>query len=217
MHRTLELVATVYTLGQLKALDILDAPQAALAGRSNVGKSSLINRLGNRKALAKISSTPGKTRSINFFRVKEIGYYLVDLPGYGYARTSKAERAKWAELIEAYIDMAKGLAAVAVLIDCRHDPQNLDLDMVSFLTSSNIPMLPVLTKADKCKQNMQAKRRKQWKEILRTASPILFSSTTGLGRETLWRALDEASGLAPEGPADPEQPGAAHDEDDDVG
>ncbi|EPR42275.1 GTP-binding protein engB [Desulfovibrio sp. X2] len=192
MPPSLTLVSTVYTPAQLRDAP-LDAPQVALAGRSNVGKSSLINRLAGAKKLAKISATPGKTRSINFYRVEPDGYYLVDLPGYGYARTSKVERAKWAELIEKYLADAPGLKAVAVLLDSRLDPQALDMEMVSWLRQSGVPALAVLTKADKCSQRDLARRQSQWRDLMRsTVSPLLFSAVSGKGTESLWKRLREA-------------------------
>lgn len=192
MQPSLELIATIYTPEQL-ATAPLDVPQIALAGRSNVGKSSLVNRLAGSKKLAKTSSTPGKTRSINFYRVHPAGYHLVDLPGYGYARISKAERAKWGELIEAYLRKASGLRAVAVLLDSRLDPQRLDIDMVSWLRQSGTPALAVLTKADKCTQRDLSRRQAQWRDLMRMPTPpLLFSSATGKGLAGLWRALDTA-------------------------
>lgn len=184
----LTLEQTIYTLGQLQHLP---TPQVALAGRSNVGKSSLINCLANRKRnLAKISSTPGKTRSLNYYKVQKHELYLVDLPGYGYARCSKTEREKWAQLIDKYLtEHTEYIKAVGVLLDCRHDPQQLDLDLISYLHSLRIPIIPVLTKADKCKQGERTKRKKQWKNILADVTPILFSSKTGLGRDELWRRI----------------------------
>lgn len=204
MPQSLELIATVYLPEQLGAAP-LDVPQVALAGRSNVGKSSLVNRLAGTKKLAKISATPGKTRSINFYRVNPDGWFLVDLPGYGYARTSKSEREKWAQLIEAYLTRAKGLRAVAVLLDSRLDPQVLDMDMVSWLKQTGTPALAVLTKADKCKQREIARRQSQWREIMRSPVPPLpFSAVTGKGTENLWALLDGAArpGASAETPAD---------------
>ena len=191
MNPTLSLEKTVYALDQLEEIK---APQTALAGRSNVGKSSLINCLAGRKKLARISSTPGKTRSLNFYRVHPDDFYLVDLPGYGYARYSKAERIKWGKLIETYIHPNPWLRAVAVLLDCRLDPQKNDLELVSYLNSLNIEIIAVLTKADKCKQNEQAARRKQWQNILaKGGPPLAFSSKTGKGRDALWEILRKAA------------------------
>ena len=194
MQRVVELVNTAYIAEQVNAPD---APQVALAGRSNVGKSSLINALAGTKKLAKVSGTPGKTRSINFYRILPGGYYLVDLPGYGYARCSKQERQHWATLIDAYIGRASSLRAVAMLIDCRLPPQKLDLELASYLRQIGMPILAVLTKVDQCKQAERAMRQNEWSQILQgTRRPVLFSARTGHGRETLWRVLDAAAGLA---------------------
>jgi len=189
MWHGLELETTAYTVDQIPEGD---APQVALAGRSNVGKSSLINCLGGRKKLAKISSTPGKTRSINFFRVRPGGYHLVDLPGYGYAKCSKKERDAWAKVIEHYFTTSPFLKKVAVLLDCRLDPQQNDLDMTAYIQNLGIPLLAVLTKADKVKQRERSKRQSQWREMLKQdKNPLLFSSKTGMGRDALWSILDE--------------------------
>ncbi len=193
----LELLSTAYLADQLP---VLDTPQIALAGRSNVGKSTLVNCLAGRKGLAKISATPGKTRSLNFYQARAAGYCLVDLPGYGYARCSHEERAKWAKLIEAYLRRTTSLRAVVALVDCRLPPQRLDEELVDWLRSRRIPVLVVLTKADKCKQRDREARKKEWRELAQPAfPPIVFSGKTGLGRESLCRVLAEAA-LSPSGP-----------------
>ncbi len=195
MNRTFVLVKTAYELSQLAPSD---APQVALAGRSNVGKSSLINCLaGRNKGLAKVSSTPGKTQSVNFFRVEPAGYTLVDLPGYGYARRSQNERAKWGRLIEHFLTDNPGLRAVAVLLDVRVTPQQSDLELVGWLRHQGIFILPVLTKCDKVNQREQAARQREWRDLLAgAATPIRFSSVTGMGCDALWAALDERAGVA---------------------
>ena len=159
---TLELAATLYTREQLRETlaGMGETPQIALAGRSNVGKSSLLNALARRRQLARVSSTPGKTRSINLFRVVPEGFYITDLPGYGYARRGKAERRAWGELIGDYLTGTPQLKAVVVLLDCRLPPQQADRDMVSFALSRNLPVLAVLTKADKCSQREREARRR---------------------------------------------------------
>nr|WP_321514323.1 ribosome biogenesis GTP-binding protein YihA/YsxC [uncultured Pseudodesulfovibrio sp.] len=193
MNRTIELVQTIY---EIKQLENFDEAQIALAGRSNVGKSSLVNRLAGRKQLAKISSKPGKTRSLNYYKVNPDGYFLVDLPGYGYAKCSKTERAKWAKLIEAYMTNNQQLKAVAVLLDSRLTPQKIDMELTSYLKSLGIPIIPVLTKADKPKQRELAKLQKQWKDILQQKNdPLLFSSKTGKGEDRLWDVLGEYAKL----------------------
>ncbi len=187
MRQSLNLVVTAYETQQLPAFD---EPQIALAGRSNVGKSTLINTLAGRRKLAKISSTPGKTRSVNFFQAQPSGLYLVDLPGYGYARRSKKERGHWGRLIERYLSNTPALRATALLIDSRHPPQALDRDMAGFLMNQGIPIIPVFTKADKCKQNERAVRKREWQPLLPPdTKPLFFSGKTGFGREELWERL----------------------------
>lgn len=189
MESTLELEATAYMTGQLPSYD---RPQIALAGRSNVGKSSLINALAGRKKLARVSAQPGKTRSVNFYRVLPQDFYLVDLPGYGYARASHEERRQWAETLEAYIGGDHHIRALALLLDCRLPPQRLDLDLAAFAASRTLPVVPVLTKADKCTQREREARRKEWLERLGIA-PIVTSAARRQGMDKLWRALDAAA------------------------
>jgi GTP-binding protein len=206
---SLTLSGTFYTLEQLAAFSQQTDEtcekitlQIAFAGRSNVGKSSLINALAGRKNLAKVSSTPGKTASINFYRVdsKQEGFqsfYLVDLPGYGYAQRSKTEREKWSYLIGAYLKSTEQLHALAVLLDCRLEPQQSDLELISYARTIRLPLLPLLTKADKCTRNEQAKRQSQWKKILYGQKPILTaaggSAAQRLGIDELWQAMVEIS------------------------
>lgn len=193
----LSLLATAYLPDQIPTLE---APQIALAGRSNVGKSTLVNCLAGRKALAKISATPGKTRSLNFYQAGTAGYCLVDLPGYGYARCSRTERDKWGRLIEAYLKKTTRLRAVAALIDCRLPPQRLDLELVAWLRARRLPVIIILTKADKCAQRDREARKKEWRELAQPAvPPILFSGKTGLGRETLCQVLADTA-LSPDAP-----------------
>ncbi len=181
----MNLTETVYLPSQLKTVA---APQVALAGRSNVGKSTLVNTLGQRKGLAKISATPGKTRSLNFYHVRPGDFYLVDLPGYGYARCAKSEREKWATLIDVYLKDNPWLRAVVAVVDCRLPPQALDLDLLAYASAQGVPTLVVLTKADKCTQREREMRKKIWTDIL-GAPPLLFSGKTGLGREALWTTI----------------------------
>lgn len=180
---------TAYTPSQLSGLDL---PQIALAGRSNVGKSSLINALGGRKNLAKTSSTPGKTRSVNFYLVEPVKFHLVDLPGYGYARCSMAEREKWGLLIQKFLEDNSLLKAVVLLLDSRLEPQVLDLDLAQYVRALNLELIPVLTKADKCKQKKIEHIRKTWTQILGLTDPlVVFSSKTGKGRDQLWKSMLE--------------------------
>ena len=168
--------------------------EIAFSGRSNVGKSSLINKILNRKSLAKVSSMPGKTITINFFTVEEI--YIVDLPGYGYAKVSKSEKERWAELIEGYLHDERKLALVFQLIDMRHAPTKDDIHMINFLIESEIPFVIALTKADKLTNN----QRKQRMEAFKTEIPyfnditvIEFSSQTGEGVEKIREIIEDVS------------------------
>ena len=128
-------------------------PEVAFAGRSNVGKSSMLNALFGRKSLAKVSQKPGKTSTINFFAAD--GARFVDLPGYGYARVAKSEKGRWAELIEGYFNQDRNFALVVSLVDIRHEAQQLDLNMINFLMEAGLPFAVVLTKADKLSRNQQ--------------------------------------------------------------
>ncbi len=185
MKPTLSLETTAYTLDQLQRET---TPQIALAGRSNVGKSSLINALAGRKQLAKISSTPGKTRSVNYYRVSPDNFLLVDLPGYGYAKAGKEEQEKWAKLIEVYLVSSKALRALILLLDCRLPPQQSDLALLAFAAANAIPLIPVLTKADKCSRREQQDRQRQW-TVLLPCPPLVTSSAARTGIEELWQAL----------------------------
>lgn len=194
----LVLEQTLYTLAQLKDA-APDFAHIALAGRSNVGKSSLINALARRRQLAKVSATPGKTRSVNLYKVEPQGFYLTDLPGYGYAKRSKAERELWANLIEKYLIECENLVAVAILLDCRLEPQDVDKMMVQFALAHQIPIIPILTKADKCTQKERSERMSQWTVLIPRGEPLAVSSHTGMGLERLWKkliAVAEQSGFA---------------------
>lgn len=188
MSLHLELTHTIYTLDQIQNWP---APQVTVSGRSNVGKSSLINVLAGRKSLAKTSSSPGKTRSINLYWISEFQGYLVDLPGYGYARRSKKERELWARLVDRYFqsNMAQ-VKGVMVLIDSRLHPQQLDLELVSSLRARQMPILPILTKADKTKMGWRSRIQRTWKDLAATLDqPLLFSAKTGQGAGELIQHL----------------------------
>ena len=165
-------------------------PEIAFAGRSNVGKSSLINRLINRKNLVKTSSKPGKTQSLNFFEVDN-ALYLVDLPGYGFARVSRSVQASWEKLISSYLIDREPLVCVVVIIDLRHALKAHDRELLDWLNYNQIPALPVYTKADKLSKNKQAKHGAALDAALniRPADRVMFSSKSGLGCEELRNRL----------------------------
>ena len=185
------LETTAYTIDQLLGIE---TPQLALAGRSNVGKSSLINALAGRRRLAKVSATPGKTRSVNYYRVSPWNLCLVDLPGYGYARASRSEREKWAKLLEKYLSGCSSLKALVLLIDSRLTPQALDKHLLDYAKSIGLPVLPVLTKTDKCRQRDIAQRQAEWAELA-GRKPVATSSSARRGIETLWKALLLEAGI----------------------
>ncbi|MEW9107984.1 MAG: ribosome biogenesis GTP-binding protein YihA/YsxC [Cytobacillus gottheilii] len=166
-------------------------PEFALAGRSNVGKSSFINKMLNRKALARISSKPGKTQTLNFYLINEI-LHFVDVPGYGYAKVSKKEREAWGKMIETYLTSREQLKAVVQIVDLRHPPTNDDVMMYEFLKHYNIPCVIIATKADKIPKSKWQKHLKVTKETLDLDpqdSVVLFSSETGQGKDEAWSIL----------------------------
>lgn len=185
MNINLELQKTAYNIQQIPDLLL---PQVAMAGRSNVGKSSLINALAGRKNLAKVSSNPGKTRSVNFYLVNPYNFYLVDLPGYGYARASHEERRAWAKTLETYLAESKELRSLAILLDCRLTPQKIDLELAEYAERINLPLIPILTKIDKCSQKERGMRQSEWQEIL-NIKPLLVSSSKRSGLDKVWRAI----------------------------
>lgn len=168
-----------------------DLPEIAFAGRSNVGKSSLINRLVNRKGLVKVSALPGKTQSLNFF-LADGRIHLVDLPGYGYARVSKKLKDDWQKLITDYLETRENLRCVVVIIDIRHELKATDRELVTWLRGKDIPFLPVYTKIDKLTRNELAKQAAMLDAGLFLAAEdrTLFSAKTGEGRDALVEKLD---------------------------
>jgi len=167
-------------------------PEIAFAGRSNVGKSSLINKLLNRKKLARTSSTPGRTRALNFFRVND-RYMFVDLPGYGFAKVSQKEREAWLDMVETYLVQRQELRAVVMIMDLRRSPAREELDLITFLTHEGITPVLVATKADKLGKTRRTKPLREMGEKLGIphGNIILFSSQTGEGRDRLWKKLVE--------------------------
>ena len=187
-------VREIEYLGPMASVDgwrpELTLPEVAFTGRSNVGKSSLINRLVRRKALARVSNTPGRTREIHFFRVND-DFVLADLPGYGYARISKERKKEWRPLMESYLKRSTGLRGVVQLLDVRRDPSEDDLVMFDFLAELEVPVLVAITKVDKLGRAIAKARVAELCEGLglHTDQVIPFSSVTGEGRDELAAAV----------------------------
>ena len=178
--------------GQLPPSEV---PEIAFAGRSNVGKSSLLNKLFNRKSLARVSSVPGKTITINFYDVD--GYKFVDLPGYGYAKLSKTERDRFRELMEGYFQSGRNIKLVVQLVDMRHKPSQDDYGMIDFMQQMDIPFIVVCTKADKLKVKEFKRREKEIKDELSMVDENLiipFSSQSGLGLDTVKMLIEKSLG-----------------------
>ncbi|MDP4093117.1 MAG: ribosome biogenesis GTP-binding protein YihA/YsxC [Bacillota bacterium] len=172
-------------------------PEVAFAGRSNVGKSSIINTLTNRKNIARVGATPGKTKEINFYNIEE-KLYFVDLPGYGYAKVSKEKKASWNEVIETYLYTRKQLQFIILLVDIRHAPSEDDKAMYEWMKSHNIPYVIVAAKADKITKSQINVRLKEIKAVLGVPEgiePIPFSSETRQGKDQVWGRIDQALNL----------------------
>ncbi|WP_339214463.1 ribosome biogenesis GTP-binding protein YihA/YsxC [Ornithinibacillus sp. FSL M8-0202] len=166
-------------------------PEIALAGRSNVGKSSFINKLINRKNLARTSSKPGKTQTLNFYRIND-AFYFVDVPGYGYAKVSKTEREKWGVMMEEYFQTRETLKAVLLITDIRHEPTRDDIQMYEFLKHFDLPVVVVATKLDKIPKGKRAQHIKQTINTLQMDKGDLvlpFSAETGEGKDEAWGIL----------------------------
>ena len=171
-------------------------PEIAFAGKSNVGKSSLINGLMNRKSLARTSSQPGKTQTINFYNINH-AMYLVDLPGYGYAKVSESERAKWGKMIENYLHKSKQLKAVFLLVDIRHTPGANDKTMYDWIVYQGYQPIIIATKLDKLKRSQVQKALKEVRAGLGLVpgdTVIPFSAQTKQGRDEIWAVMDELIG-----------------------
>lgn len=189
-YQTARFVASYGTIEQLPASS---TPEVAFVGRSNVGKSSLLNALLGRKALAKVSSSPGKTANINFFDVDGVSF--VDLPGYGFAKVSKAEKERWANLISGYFEDERSFNLVLCLVDIRLPAQELDQQMISFVQEENLPFLVVLTKADKLSRGKQNAQTQSLARAfnLDKQQMIVSSSQTGLGIGQIRSAIEAAT------------------------
>ena len=169
-----------------------DRPELSFSGRSNVGKSSLINKLCSRKNLARVSSTPGKTATINFYAVDDC--YFVDLPGYGYAKVSQSEKQRWAKLMQGYFDAERNVALVIQILDMRHEPTADDFDMINFLIERDLPFLVVCTKSDKLNKTQFNTQNAYFEDLFREHEiPFIpYSSQTGFGLETLKQHIEAA-------------------------
>lgn len=188
-----EFKAAYGTFGQLPESDL---PEIAFAGRSNVGKSSLLNKLFQRKNLARVSSVPGKTITINFYQVDE--YNFVDLPGYGYAKVAKTEKDRWAEMMEGYFNSDRNIKLVVQLVDMRHPPTKDDIMMMEFLQATGYEFIVVMTKADKLKKkkdyNERIEKSKQEMSFVPEERIIPFSSETGAGLDIVKKYIEEYLG-----------------------
>lgn len=182
----------VRSYGEYSQLPPPERTEIAFSGRSNVGKSSLINKVLNRKSLARVSSVPGKTATINYYSLENI--YLVDLPGYGYAKVAKSDKLRWSGLIEGYLHDDRRLALIFQLIDYRHPPTKDDLQMIDFLIESELPFVIVFTKADKLKKREREERMAGFSQEIpyfEDITHVEFSAETGEGVEELRRIITE--------------------------
>ena len=182
--------------GLSRQLPDSDRPEIVFSGRSNVGKSSLINKLCNRRKLARVSATPGKTATINFYKVDKA--YFVDLPGYGYAKVSAAEKEKWGKMIEGYLHNSKELRAVFLLVDIRHKPSANDKQMYDWICHNGYEPVIIATKLDKLKRSQVAKSLKEIRIGLglpKEGKILPFSAETKQGRDEIWALIDELTGL----------------------
>lgn len=187
---SIEFIKSVVHVKQLPELRL---PEIAFAGRSNVGKSSLINCLLNHKGIAKISSKPGKTRALNYFMINKL-FYMVDLPGYGFAKVPREEKENWRKLIESYFEQSDMLKAVVIITDSRHELSKLDLEMIEWVHHLEIKSIIVSTKADKLSGNKLTNQltgnQKQVRAIVPDAFLLPFSSVDRVGRKELWSKID---------------------------
>ena len=178
--------------GTAASLPKSELPEVVFSGRSNVGKSSLINKLVNRKSLARVSATPGKTATINFFKVDQ--FHLVDLPGYGYAKVSASEKKRWSQLIEGYFNQDRKFCLVVQIVDMRHSPSADDMNMIDYLYTRGFPFIIVFTKKDKLKKTQQVKRLEELSKELadyKNVPMFTFSAETGEGAEELRSYIEQ--------------------------
>lgn len=183
----IEFLLSVHRLNQLPPPEL---PEIAFAGRSNVGKSSLINKLTGRKKLVKVSARPGKTQGLNYFRVGN-QFFLVDLPGYGFAKVPRVMQNNWQSLISTYLEQRETLRCVVVIMDIRHEPKTQDTQLIQWLKQNSIPCLPVYTKIDKVSGSLRDKNARLLDagHTVYAQERVLFSAKTGQGREELLSSL----------------------------
>jgi GTP-binding protein len=169
-------------------------PEIVIAGRSNVGKSSIINRLAGKAKLARTSSTPGKTQSINFYRIDN-AFYFVDLPGYGYAKASKSAVQQWKKLIEQYFEIRSTIVLVIQLVDSRMPPTNLDLRLSEWLAKLKMPRMIVATKSDKLSNNQRSESIRVLADSFGVQSVVMSSAETGAGCKEIWKQILQATAV----------------------
>lgn len=181
-----------YSIGTAKQLKPSDLPEIVFSGKSNVGKSSLINKLTNRKGLARVSASPGKTATINFYKLPQCRF--VDLPGYGYAKVSQAEKKRWGDLVEAYLSDQREIVLLIQILDARHKPTQNDIDMLNFLLETERDFLVVCTKCDKLNKTETAKQKAIFEELFaENEIPfIFFSAVKGTGLDEVQKHISEA-------------------------
>lgn len=182
----------LYAAGTSKQLPASTKPEVVFSGRSNVGKSSLINKLVNRKSLARVSATPGKTATINFFDVDQ--FHLVDLPGYGYAKVSRNEKGRWADLVEGYFAQDRNFCLIVQIVDMRHPPSKDDMNMIKFLYDNKFPFIIVLTKKDKLNKTQTQQRIESLMYELGDFEGTMlypFSALNGEGKEEILEVIEE--------------------------
>lgn len=185
-------VSFEFAAGDVSQLPESSLPEVVFSGKSNVGKSSLINKLVQRKSLARVSATPGKTATINFFRLKE--FRLVDFPGYGYAKVSKGEKRRWADLVEGYFNQQRNVRLIIQIIDIRHAPSKDDLQMLEYLSHFQFPFAVVLTKLDKLNKSKAKEQIEYFNTLLSKYEDIKiipFSSVTGEGTGEIRKTIEE--------------------------
>jgi GTP-binding protein len=187
--RKAEFLVTAVKTSQFPAAD---RPEAAFAGRSNAGKSTLLNALARRRNLARTSRTPGRTQAINFFNIND-RFYFVDLPGFGFAQVPRAVQARWGPMVEGYLSAGRDIRAVVLILDIRRDPREEEHNLLKLLAARRVPVLPVLTKTDKVNRSQRAGRAEAVREALSLdRPPLLFSGLSGEGLEDVWQTLLEA-------------------------